>query len=96
MQGPSFQQGRPEQTADGELIWVEGSVVEEPEQQQQQQQQQQKEAEYKYLEFPNISGYKALLAATQADRLGSPSADDVRMRHSRREMPSSDDRNAPA
>ena len=77
LQGPSSQQGRGGQTADGELIWVEGSVEEEPvqqgpveEQQQQGQQQEEAEAEQKYLEFPKKlkMGCKALLAATQADR----------------------------
>jgi hypothetical protein len=77
LQGPSFQQGRGEQTVDGELIWVEGSVEEVPVQQepapqqqhQQQQQQQQEEAENEYFQFPRKfkPGYKALLAATQAD-----------------------------
>jgi hypothetical protein len=73
LQGPSFQQGWPGQTADKELVWVEGRGVEEPvqqEQEQQQQQQQQEEVVHKYLEFPNIfkPGYRALLAATQTDR----------------------------
>ena len=77
LQGPSFQQGRAGQTADGELIWVEGSVEEEPVQQgpveeqgQQQGQQQQEEAELKYHKFPKKlkMGCKALLAAMQADR----------------------------
>ena len=79
LQGSSSQQGRGEQTVDGVLIWVEGSVEEEPvhqgpveEQQQQGQQQQQAEAEakQKYLEFPKKlkMGCQSLLAATQADR----------------------------
>ena len=77
LQGPSSQQGRGEQTADGELIWVEGSVEDEPmqqgpveEQQQEEQQQQEEEAEPKYHKFPKKlkMGCQALLAATQADR----------------------------
>ena len=75
-QGPSSQQGRGGQTVDGVLIWVEGSVEEEPvhqgpvEEQQQQQRQQEEEAEPKYHKFPIKlkMGCKALLAAMQADR----------------------------
>ena len=47
------QQGGMGQTVDGELIWVEGSVEEEPvRRRQQEQQQQQEETEPKYLKFP--------------------------------------------
>jgi hypothetical protein len=54
---------------DKELIWVEGSVEEEPVQQQEQRQRQQEEV-VKYFEFPKKfkMGCQALLAATQADR----------------------------
>jgi hypothetical protein len=74
LQGPSFQQGWMGQTVDGVLIWVEGSVEEEPVQQepvqQQQEQQQEEEAVPKYLKFPDEfkMEYQALLVATQADR----------------------------
>ena len=43
LQGPSFQQGRQEPIVDRELIWVEGSGVEEPVQQGREQQQQQQQ-----------------------------------------------------
>ena len=76
LQGPSFQQGWGGQTVDGVLIWVEGSVEDEPVQQEavqeqhQHQEEQQEEAVHKYLKFPKKLKMEcqALLAATQADR----------------------------
>ena len=67
LQRQSFQQGWVEQTVDGEIFWVEGSVQDEQEQQQQQEQQ---EEVVKYFEFPKKfkMGREVLLAATQADR----------------------------
>ena len=71
--GPSFQQGWAVEAADGQLIWVEGSVeaeaVQHVDSTVQQEQQQQEEARNEHFGIPEDlgMGYKALLAATQAD-----------------------------
>ena len=70
--GPSLQQGWAEEAADGQLIWVEGSVEEMARRTNsavQRQQQQQEEVQQECFEIPNDfkTGYKALLVATQAD-----------------------------
>jgi hypothetical protein len=67
--GSSLQQGRAVEAADGQLIWVEGSVedvvhgIDSTTPQQQQEQE--------YFEIPkNLrTGYQSLLLATQADRV---------------------------
>ena len=61
--GPSFQQGCAVEAADEQLVTVEGRVEEEAV-----QRQQQEEGKDKSLKIPGLEmGYKALLAATQAD-----------------------------
>ena len=70
--GPSLQQGWAVEAADGQLIWVEGSVEEMAhctDSTVQQQQQQQEEARRKYFKIPKTlkTGCQALLVATQAD-----------------------------
>ncbi len=65
--GPSLQQGWAEEAADGQLIWVEGSV-EEVARRTDSAVQQQEEAQQEYFEIPRNfkPGFKALLA-TQTD-----------------------------
>jgi hypothetical protein len=71
--GPSLQQGWVKEAADGQLIWVEGSVEEMAHRTAstaQQQQHQQEEVQQESFEIPrdlNV-GCQALLAATQTDR----------------------------
>jgi hypothetical protein len=70
--GPSLQQGWAEEAADGQLIWVEGSVEEmarRTDSTVQQQQQQQEQEQEEGFEIPKDlrTGYRGLLVATQAD-----------------------------
>jgi hypothetical protein len=66
--GPSLQQGWAEEAADGQLIWVEGSV-EEVARCTDSTVQKQEEAQQEYFEIPRNfkPGFKALLLATQTD-----------------------------
>jgi hypothetical protein len=72
--GPSLQQGWAEEAANGQLIWVEGSVGEMAHRTdstvQLQQQHQQEEVQQESFEIPRDlkMGCRALLMATQADR----------------------------
>jgi hypothetical protein len=70
--GPNLQQGWAVEAADGQLIWVEGSVEEmahRTDSAVQQQQQQQEDVQQECFEIPKDlkTGYLALLVATQAD-----------------------------
>ena len=66
--GPSLQTGWAVEAADGQLIWVEGSVEDAVQGIDSTVPQQQQEEEY--FEIPKFfkTGYQALLVATQADR----------------------------
>jgi hypothetical protein len=71
MLGPSLQQGRVAEAADGQLIWVEGNVEDVVQgidgTVQQHQQAEGEEGEYLEIPMDFTTGYQALLVATQAD-----------------------------
>jgi hypothetical protein len=67
--GPNFQQGWAVEAADGQLVWVEGSVEEMAHRTDSAVQQQQEDVQQGCFEIPKDlkTGYRALLVATQAD-----------------------------